>query len=59
MKNIHFTLVIVLSFFSESGFAQPKNLFDAKDLSKWHVDVPDMDKDPKLKSLLLFETECS
>lgn len=35
-----------------SGFcqAQSKNLFNGKDLSGWHTDVPEMDKDSALKS---------
>src|SRR5215204_1318285 len=28
----------------------PKNLFNGHDLSGWHVDVPDLDKDSTLKS---------
>lgn len=30
--------------------AQSKNLFNGKDLSGWHVDVPAMDKDPLVKT---------
>ncbi len=30
--------------------AQSESLFNGKDLSGWHVDVPKMDKDPDLKS---------
>ncbi len=30
--------------------AQSKELFNGKDLSGWHADVPDMDKNPDLKS---------
>ena len=29
---------------------QPVNLFNGKDLSGWHVDVPEMDKNPNAKS---------
>jgi hypothetical protein len=35
------------------GNAQPKNLFNGKDLTGWHIDVPDMDKDANLKSPFL------
>jgi|SRR5688572_11990269 len=49
MKNILLTL-IALFFSSESIFCQSIKLFNGKDLSGWHVDVPDMDKDAKLKS---------
>ena len=30
--------------------AQSKSLFNGKDLTGWHIDVPDMDKDKSLKS---------
>ena len=31
-------------------FDQSKSLFNGKDLSQWHVDVPKMDNDPNVKS---------
>jgi hypothetical protein len=31
-------------------FDQSKSLFNGKDLSQWHVDVPKMDNDPSVKS---------
>jgi hypothetical protein len=31
-----------------------KNLLNGKDLSGWHIDVPDMDKNPKMKSPFLI-----
>jgi hypothetical protein len=52
MKNTILFLVIV-SLASLPAIAQKsesKSLFNGKDLSGWHVDVPDMDKDPSLKS---------
>jgi hypothetical protein len=30
--------------------AQSRSLFNGKDLSGWHADVPEMDKDPKVKN---------
>jgi hypothetical protein len=33
--------------------AQSKNLFNGKDLSGWHIDVPKMDNDPSVKSPFL------
>lgn len=51
MKRI--VLLALLTFSLQSVFAQTKMLFNGKDLKGWHVDVPDMDKDPKLKSPFL------
>lgn len=51
MKNLVFLLFIAavatLNVCAQSG---AKNLFNGKDLSGWHADIPDMDKDPNLKS---------
>lgn len=33
------------------------SLFNGKDLSGWHIDVPDMDKDPNLQSPFLVRNE--
>jgi hypothetical protein len=33
-----------------SAAQQTKTLFNGKDFNGWHADVPDMDKDPKLKT---------
>lgn len=38
---------------STAVIAQSKNLFNGKDLTGWHIDVPDMDKDATLKSPFL------
>ncbi|MEO7990568.1 MAG: DUF1080 domain-containing protein [Chryseolinea sp.] len=53
MKYIFLLLISVLVFSLDSS-AQKKSksieLFNGKDLSGWHADVPDMDKDPNLKT---------
>lgn len=54
MKNILLTLLIALACLPGNVLSQTIQLFNKKDLSNWHVDVPDMDKDPKLKSPFLI-----
>src|SRR6478609_7354037 len=53
MKNI-FLLIFLLPVLCVSSLAQKKSksiaLFNGKDLTGWHADVPDMDKDPNLKT---------
>jgi hypothetical protein len=41
------SLLITSASFS---FAQTRSLFNFKDFTGWHIDVPDMDKDPNAKS---------
>jgi len=44
-------LIVAFSILSSSGVVgQSKSLFNGKDLTGWHVDVPDMDKDKSLKN---------
>src|SRR5688500_11779267 len=45
-------LIIITVYASSTSFVvgQSKSLFNGKDLTGWHVDVPDMDKDASLKS---------
>ena len=44
-------LAIAVSILSTSlVVAQSKSLFNGKDLTGWHIDVPDMDKDKSLKN---------
>lgn len=43
-------LIVALCALPASLLAQPKSLFNGKDLTGWHIDVPDMDKDAALKS---------
>ncbi|MEA3227162.1 MAG: DUF1080 domain-containing protein, partial [Planctomycetota bacterium] len=38
---------------SSLSLRQSKSLFNGKDLSGWHVDVPKMDKDPNLESTFI------
>lgn len=48
-----FSLIAVALFLcvhTTSSFAQTKSLFNGKDLTGWHVDVPEMDKDPKARN---------
>lgn len=49
MKTIFATLILAVC--AANTFAQKtKNLFNGKDLSGWHIDVPAMDKDSSVKS---------
>lgn len=52
MKKFILFWVVSLFTFSSHSFSQgkSKSLFNGKDLKGWHWDVPDMDKDPKLKT---------
>lgn len=51
MKNLSFiflTLIVLLSCKSQpQSPSQPQSLFNGKNLSGWHVDVPEMDTNPK------------
>jgi hypothetical protein len=49
MKKQSLLLSLFITFASFS-FAQTRSLFNFKDFTGWHIDVPDMDKDPNLKS---------
>jgi hypothetical protein len=48
MKKLALAAVVYLGLFSQSAFAQgkAKSLFNGKDLTGWHSDVPEMDKNP-------------
>lgn len=50
MNKITSIAIFCLGIVGTTAFSQTKNLFNGKDLSGWHIDVPDMDKDPSLKS---------
>lgn len=41
---------IVLLFFTLGLHAQPRKLFNGKDLTGWQADIPDMDNDPNVKN---------
>lgn len=44
------TIVLLSCATSSKKVAAPQNLFNGKDLTGWHKDVPDMDKNPALKT---------
>jgi hypothetical protein len=52
MKNLIFALFLttLLSCNSNVKVPQSQSLFNGKDLTGWHIDVPTMDKDTALKS---------
>ena len=50
MNRITPLLILCFCLLSTMALSQSKNLFNGKDLTGWHIDVPDMDKDPNLKS---------
>jgi hypothetical protein len=49
MKKQSLLLSLFITFASFSS-AQTRSLFNFKDFTGWHIDVPDMDKDPNVKS---------
>lgn len=53
--NFYFSALFFASslMFSFSSFAQSESLFNGKDLTGWHIDVPDMDKNATLKNPFL------
>jgi hypothetical protein len=50
VKQIIFTFIFVMTVLSCNAQSQTKDLFNGKDLSGWHVDVPAMDEDSNVKS---------
>jgi hypothetical protein len=49
-KTLAITLFATLLFLNSTGaLAQTKNLFNGKDLTGWHSDVPEKDKNPDIK----------
>lgn len=52
MKRLTFVTILIVAFFSFTSFLKPKpiNLFNGKDLSGWHADVPEMDTNPAAKT---------
>lgn len=50
MNRITSLLILCLALGNTVAWGQTKNLFNGKDLTGWHIDVPDMDKDASLKS---------
>ncbi|MGG7664923.1 3-keto-disaccharide hydrolase [Dyadobacter sp. BHUBP1] len=47
MKKLFLSLALPLAITSQYAYSQTKALFNGKDLKGWHIDVPEMDKDPK------------
>jgi hypothetical protein len=53
MRNYFLPLSLLLAGWLTTGsevMAQSKSLFNGKDLSGWHIDVPKMDKDPAARN---------
>lgn len=50
MNKIIPPLIFCLGVICITARGQSKSLFNGKDLTGWHIDVPDMDKDASLKS---------
>ena len=50
MNRITSLLILCLTLGNTIAWSQTKNLFNGQDLTGWHIDVPDMDKDASLKS---------
>ncbi|GGM92702.1 hypothetical protein GCM10010967_27370 [Dyadobacter beijingensis] len=47
MKKLFLTLALAAAISSQYAYSQTKSLFNGKDLKGWHIDVPEMDKNPK------------
>lgn len=50
MKQIIFPFICIMTVLSCNAQPQSRDLFNGKDLSGWHVDVPAMDQGPSVKS---------
>lgn len=52
MKKYSFLLLILVLLFANifTATAQTRSLFNGRDLTGWHVDVPEMDDDPAVKN---------
>lgn len=46
MKKLFFPLALTIAINSQHAFSQTKALFNGKDLKGWHIDIPEMDKNP-------------
>lgn len=49
-KAAIFSALVAVGLTSAGAQPQPKSLFNGKDLTGWHADVPAMDKDPGLQT---------
>lgn len=54
MKKLVLLLSALILLVSQKSHSQTKDLLNGKDLKGWHVDVPEMDKDPAVKSPFLI-----
>ncbi len=43
-------LILAIVFINLNLFAQSKSLFNGKDLTGWHIDIPEMDKNPDARN---------
>ncbi|MBL7093978.1 DUF1080 domain-containing protein [candidate division KSB1 bacterium] len=52
MKKLFILSIAAIAFLFNESISEPKSvdLFNGKDLKGWHIDVPDMDKNPDLKN---------
>jgi hypothetical protein len=50
MKRIFALAVLGTAIVTSAAAAQPRELFNGRDLSGWHIDVPAMDKDPTARN---------
>nr|WP_295928341.1 DUF1080 domain-containing protein [uncultured Dyadobacter sp.] len=46
MKKVFLPLALTIAFTTQHAFSQTKALFNGKDLKGWHIDIPEMDKNP-------------
>lgn len=49
-QSVRFLILLVVQLLPLYAIAQSKSLFNGKDLSGWHVDVPAMDKNPSARN---------
>ncbi|MEO6282222.1 MAG: DUF1080 domain-containing protein [Dyadobacter sp.] len=54
MKKLVLLISALILLVSQKSHSQTKELLNGKDLKGWHVDVPEMDKDPAVKSPFLI-----
>jgi hypothetical protein len=54
MKKLVLLISALILLISQKSHSQTKELLNGKDLKGWHVDVPEMDKDPAVKSPFLI-----
>ena len=57
MGKLLLLLIAAIIFSTSLLVAQSKSLFNGKDLTGWHIDVPDMDKDKSLKNPFIVRSD--